>query len=469
MPKKSDKPWHDISEESSFYGNDEERSLLEEQVRNDALKSSSSKSKTTQKSKSKAKPAIAMSSTDSDSDVEVISPPKERSSRGKGKEKASASKSTSTSKKTSSVKTSEAKGRGSAKDPEPASEPAKKSTRKRGRKEDPSSTDSDSDAFTPEPKKRSNPKKRKADSPQPAVSDSAPPPNKKPAQRAESPESTDSGSPSPSPSPPREPFPEETEEPEPYGDDASTEDPDESDPYESKYDDYYPDEADPVMRRPDVDLLRERRPNQSMSNLVASMPPSTANMHDTGPWIFVHNPHYRGPQPPNPSSFWVEASEDNMGGFGSSTPIRRLGGSFSSAENHRTQQFMERSILDLARREGIKTGKWLFFMAPDRVDYVWNVIAQATERGELGPSSKVATNDGSGKARMIAVYTYDFDDVADIRRVARKLVDLGLIKPYDRPIYYKTDAYTHLDINSGNAWGLKTSMYNSRDILAGGF
>ncbi|KAK1139969.1 hypothetical protein N8T08_010965 [Aspergillus melleus] len=409
-----------------------------------------------------------MSSTDSDSDVEVISPPKERSSKGKGKAKASASKSTSTSKKTSSKKTSEARSPGSAKDPKPASEPAKKSTRKRGRKEDPSSTDSDSDAFTPEPKS-SPTKKRKADSPQPAVSDSVPPPNKKSTQRAESPESTDSGSPSPSLSPPRERFLEETEEPEPYGDDETTEDPDESDPNGDNYDDYYPDEADPVMPRPDVDLLRERRPNQSMSNLVASMPPSTANMHDTGPWIFVHNPHYRGPQPPNPSSFWVKASEDIMGGYGSSTPIRRLGGGFSSAENNRTQQFMERSILDLARREGIKTGKWLFFTAPDRVDYVWNVIAQATERGELGPSSKVATNDGSGKARMIAVYTHDFDDVADVRRVARKLADLGLIKPYDRPIYYKTDAYTHLDINSGNAWGLKTSMYNSRDILAGRF
>ncbi|KAI9045531.1 DUF1917-domain-containing protein [Aspergillus affinis] len=444
MPKKSDKPWYDLSDESSFYA-----------------------SKPKRKPKFKAKPAT--SNTDSDSYFKAMSPLRERSSKKKGKEKASDPKSASTSKKSSTKKTSEAKGPAPAKDPEPASEPAKKSNRKRGRTEDPSLTESD--ASTPEPKKRSPPKKRKVDSPQSAVSDSAPPPKKKPAQRAKSPESTDSGSPSPlpSPSPPREPSPEETEEPEPYGDDESTEDPDESESNEDNHDDSYPDEADIVLPPPNVDFPRQRRANQPMSNLVASMPPSTANMHDTGPWIFVHNPHYHGPPPPNPSSFWTEASENIMGGYDSGTPIRRQGGRVSSTEMNPTRQFMERSILDLARRKGIMTGKWLFFMSPGRVDYVWNVIAQATERGELGPSSKVATDDGSGRARMLAVYTYNFDDVADVRRVARKLVELGLIKPYDRPIYYKTDAYTHLEINSGNAWGLKASMYSSKDILAGRF
>jgi len=27
------------------------------------------------------------------------------------------------------------------------------------------------------------------------------------------------------------------------------------------------------------------------------------------------------------------------------------------------------------------------------------------------------------------------------------------------------DAYTHLGINSGNEWGLKASMYASKDVL----
>lgn len=30
------------------------------------------------------------------------------------------------------------------------------------------------------------------------------------------------------------------------------------------------------------------------------------------------------------------------------------------------------------------------------------------------------------------------------------------------------DAYTHLGINSGNEWGIKASLFSSKDILGGG-
>ncbi len=31
----------------------------------------------------------------------------------------------------------------------------------------------------------------------------------------------------------------------------------------------------------------------------------------------------------------------------------------------------------------------------------------------------------------------------------------------------KIDAFTHLGINSGNEWGIKASMFSSRDIFSG--
>ncbi|PLB52743.1 DUF1917-domain-containing protein [Aspergillus steynii IBT 23096] len=429
MPR-PDKPWYELSDESSFYGNDEEVSHLEELVRNNAVVSSSPKR--TRKSTSRSKPVM---SGDSDFDVEVTSPPRERSSRKQKKGiKTSSTGPKSTPKVKKESKTSESKGFEPAENSESAPEPAKISPKKKIKVEDPESTDTDSSA--PEPKKKSSTKKRKADSSSPAVSDSAPPPKKKSVQKRESPESTDSGP--PSPSPPREQSPDVANEPETNPADESTESPEESD-------------SDP-------DKVQT---NQPLPDLTARIPPSTSNIHDTGPWIYVMNPRYQGPQEPNGTSFWAEASETIL-----NMPVRRQGGRGSAKEMNETRRFMEQNILCLARRKGIVMGKWMFFLTRDRVDYFWNVIAQATERGELGPSAKVATDDGSGKARLLAVYTRDFEDVADVRRVAQKLAELGLIKPHDRPIYYKTNAYTLLDINSNNPWGLKASMYNSRDMLA---
>ena len=37
-----------------------------------------------------------------------------------------------------------------------------------------------------------------------------------------------------------------------------------------------------------------------------------------------------------------------------------------------------------------------------------------------------------------------------------------------KAIYYKTDAYTHLDLLSGNEWKLKASLYSSTDFFGKG-
>ena len=52
-------------------------------------------------------------------------------------------------------------------------------------------------------------------------------------------------------------------------------------------------------------------------------------------------------------------------------------------------------------------------------------------------------------------------------RVVKELKRLNLIS--EKGIYYKCDAYTYLEINSGNEYKLKASMYSSKDLLKEGF
>lgn len=126
----------------------------------------------------------------------------------------------------------------------------------------------------------------------------------------------------------------------------------------------------------------------------------------------------------------------------------------------------------------------MLFCDPAEVNSVWGVIARATALNELGIAAKVAPREGEGdrrKLRLICVYTKDFADMEDVTRVARKMQNLGLINLKDSPIYYKcgkftarscksmliscSDAYTYLQISSGNKYNIKASLYNSADVL----
>lgn len=89
------------------------------------------------------------------------------------------------------------------------------------------------------------------------------------------------------------------------------------------------------------------------------------------------------------------------------------------------------------------SGKWLVFVDRSQLDEVWETIAGATREGRLGDSSKVSTampnpnalDPGKG---VICVYTNDWEDVADVRRVREELRRLGVV----RKIPYKADEDT---------------------------
>lgn len=91
-----------------------------------------------------------------------------------------------------------------------------------------------------------------------------------------------------------------------------------------------------------------------------------------------------------------------------------------------------------------RSGKWLFYVSPDVVDEVWARVAAATVEGRLGSSSKVSTAWPNPrlrsplKARVICVYTYDYDDEDDVKRVRESLRKIGI----DWPIPYRAEADT---------------------------
>jgi len=90
-----------------------------------------------------------------------------------------------------------------------------------------------------------------------------------------------------------------------------------------------------------------------------------------------------------------------------------------------------------------RAGKWLIFAPLDSLDEVWAKIKEATEEGELGGSSKVGTarphpNATNPNSRVICVYTYDWKDEKDVRRVRDELKKLGI----RNKIPYKSDEDT---------------------------
>jgi hypothetical protein len=125
----------------------------------------------------------------------------------------------------------------------------------------------------------------------------------------------------------------------------------------------------------------------------------------------------------------------------------------------------------------------MLFVPSEDINDVWELVARATSKNELGVAAKVqpkAEGDGR-KERLVCIYSVDFKDKKDVERVLDKLRQLRLVEARGKPVYYKPgmphphairkskklteiDAYTYLGIASGNPWGLRASIYSSRDF-----
>ena len=171
-------------------------------------------------------------------------------------------------------------------------------------------------------------------------------------------------------------------------------------------------------------------------------------------WIYMDSPDNERTDEDFACRFWRE--EDAIHIY---TPNEH--GEFSETEQYR---LTEENIDIIAEKYDILWGKWMVFKTPDLVDGAWERIAVAVSEGQLGLSAKVATlrniEDEGKDDHLICVFTEDYRDALDVRRVRSALRELGVVER----IYYKPDIYTYLRIYSGKG-SIKYSI-NSRNTYS---
>ncbi len=111
-----------------------------------------------------------------------------------------------------------------------------------------------------------------------------------------------------------------------------------------------------------------------------------------------------------------------------------------------TQVIQSRDVwIDATRELGLypadlatRSGKWMVWVKSDVADFAWVGVRDATRGGKLGGWAKVATSASSKTQQsgehVLCVYTYDYEDTADVMRVRQALRDLGFRQriPYKR-------------------------------------
>ena len=207
--------------------------------------------------------------------------------------------------------------------------------------------------------------------------------------------------------------------------------------------------------------------DETVDNFLGRCRPSTTTV-SSGPWIWVANP-MSGiiPARHDIAAFKTEGNDlleeytNRKARLEEKHPGKSAGTITKMLKADR--EWLEKSIHNLARKKDVQGGKWMLFPYSNTVDEAWQKVVKGTVDGVLGFAAKVATDDGSSPQRVICVYTEDCEDMDDVKRVLRKMQELRLIKA-EQGIYYKCDAYTYLDIMSGNDYKLKASMYASKDL-----
>ncbi|KAL9602974.1 MAG: hypothetical protein Q9219_001499 [cf. Caloplaca sp. 3 TL-2023] len=220
-----------------------------------------------------------------------------------------------------------------------------------------------------------------------------------------------------------------------------------------------------------------RQLNESVEEFLKRLPPLTTHVSLDCPWIFIANPHASSRPTDSDQGGFMHAAEELLQEFSrqkDEIESFMAGKAKASITKKLTplRKTLEEKLLAKAKEKRFTNGKWMLFPYPEDVNEQWAIAAEATLNRELGTAAKVAPDSGDGdrKPRLICIYTKDFSDVDDVKRVLERMVELGLVKKKgpvgeETSIYYKTDAFTELGITSGNEWGLKPSLYSSKEVL----
>lgn len=215
--------------------------------------------------------------------------------------------------------------------------------------------------------------------------------------------------------------------------------------------------------------------SESIDRFIQRLRPSESTWEDVGPWIWAANPHVEHhPVQEDLAGLTQQGGKllDGYDAFCAQTQ-RDMPGKAPSVIGRKLtpkRKELEANLRKAALQHKVTSGKWMLFPSHDRLDHTWKRVVEGTVDNRLGTMAKVATanSDRDQSVRLICVYTRDFSDMEDVKRVLDELVNLGLVKKdSEKGIWYKCDSYTHLGLESGNNYSLRASMYGSKDFLMG--
>ncbi|KZT51985.1 hypothetical protein CALCODRAFT_459752 [Calocera cornea HHB12733] len=122
----------------------------------------------------------------------------------------------------------------------------------------------------------------------------------------------------------------------------------------------------------------------------------------------------------------------------------------------------------LSQEKGMTTGKWLFFAQPESIDGMWTRIAKSLVEGDLARTpawlAKVSTSKATDERaqHLICLYLPDLYDKAAATEVLKVLVGkVGLT-----PGSAKTDLYTHLGLDSKHPSGIRSTVWQIKELLS---
>ncbi|PHH58483.1 hypothetical protein CDD81_5658 [Ophiocordyceps australis] len=226
---------------------------------------------------------------------------------------------------------------------------------------------------------------------------------------------------------------------------------------------------------------------ESVDDFLLRLSPARTEQNETTPWIYICNP-FISRLDKTCSGDIVKGSEDEApgeeghhlklvinGSMERLNLLKNLEDKLQQAAQSQSviqrEMSLERKravsdILSLAHAARVRTGKWLLFCEPTEVNDMWEAVAKATVDNKLGIAAKVAPKcpeHGYRRQQLLCVYTADFHDRIDVGRVLQYLRKLKLFRSKEI-IYYKPDVYTYIGLSQGNPWGLRASIYTSRDF-----
>ncbi|KAH8726504.1 hypothetical protein GQ44DRAFT_705741 [Phaeosphaeriaceae sp. PMI808] len=227
----------------------------------------------------------------------------------------------------------------------------------------------------------------------------------------------------------------------------------------------------PILFNPSQGSPNEWQMGESVDDFVKRLPPLTTSISNCS-WIWVHNP-FHDHRDKSASQRVEEFRSRGADILARSLQTRKqlqakgLNGPNITRSLSQESKALQQRITDLAVECGVLTGKWMLFPKLENVTRVWKIVVQGVIDNRLGPTAKVAPDEGKSGDRLICIYTRDLRDEDDVRRVLSELDTMGLLTS-GRSIYYKSDAFTYLDLynQTSSEYGLQASLYTSAKMMA---